>query len=51
MAPTENERLAMEQMRRRGSIGAAMELRAAMVVMCTEERDSVGVAEDISITR
>lgn len=47
---SEAEREALEQMRRRGSIGAAMKLRAAIVKLCAEGRDSVDVAEDLGIT-
>lgn len=45
------ERAALDQMRRRGSIGASMKLRATIVTMCAEGRDSVDVAEDLGITQ
>ncbi|MFN7589292.1 MAG: IS630 family transposase, partial [Planctomycetota bacterium] len=47
---SEVERAALDQMRRRGSIGASMKLRATIVTMCAEGRDSVDVAEDLGIT-
>jgi transposase len=47
---SEAEREALEQMRRRGSIGAAMKLRATIVTRCAEGRDSIDVAEDLGIT-
>ena len=47
---SEAERTALEQLRRRGSIGAAMKLRASIVVLCAEGNDSVDVAEDLRIT-
>lgn len=48
---SEVERAALDQMRRRGSIGASMKLRATIVTMCAEGRDSVDVAEDLGITQ
>jgi len=48
---SEAERAALDQMRRRGSIGAAMKLRASIVVMCSEGRDSIDVAEDLGVTQ
>lgn len=48
---SEDERAALDQMRRRGSIGASMKLRATIVTMCAEGRDSVDVAEDLGITQ
>lgn len=45
------EREALEQMRRRGSIGAALKLRATIVTLCAEGRDSVDVAEALGITQ
>lgn len=48
---TDAEHSALEQMRRRGSIGAAMKLRATIVTLCAEGRDSVDVAEDLGITQ
>jgi transposase len=47
---SEAERAALEQMRRRGSIGAAMKLRATIVTLCADGRDSVDVAEGLGIT-
>jgi len=51
MVLTEDERSALDQMRRRGSIGAALKLRATIIVKCAEGRDSVDVAEDLGITQ
>lgn len=48
---SEVERATLDQMRRRGSIGASMKLRATIVTMCAEGRDSVDVAEDLGITQ
>ena len=47
---SEVERAALDQMRRSGSIGASMKLRATIATMCTEGRDSVDAAEDLGIT-
>jgi transposase len=47
---SEAERAALEQIRRRGSIGAAMKLRATIVTLCADGRDSVDVAEGLGIT-
>ena len=44
------EHAALEQMRRRTSIGAAMKLRASIVVLCAAGRDSIDVAEELGIT-
>lgn len=48
---TEAEHGALGQMQRRGSIGAAMKLRASIVMLCVEGRDSVDAAEDLGITQ
>lgn len=48
---SEAERAALEQMQRRGSIGAAMKLRASIVMLCAQGRDSIDVAEDLGITQ
>lgn len=48
---SEAERASLDQMRRRGSIGAAMRLRATIVARCAEGHDSVDVAEDLGITQ
>jgi transposase len=47
---SEAEHAALEQMRRRRSIGAAMAQRAAIVLLCAEGRDNCDVAEELSIT-
>lgn len=47
---SDEEHAALEQMRRRTSIGAAMKLRASIVVLCAAGRDSIDVAEELGIT-
>lgn len=47
---SDEEHAALEQMRRRTSIGAAMKLRASIVVLCAAGRDSTDVAEELGIT-
>lgn len=47
---SDEESAALEQMRRRTSIGAAMKLRASIVVLCAAGRDSIDVAEELSVT-
>src|SRR5215471_4118203 len=47
---SEAERETLEQLRRRRSIGAAMSLRASIVMLCAAGQDSVDVAEALSIT-
>jgi transposase len=47
---SDEESAALEQMRRRTSIGAAMKLRASIVVLCAAGRDSIDVAEELGIT-
>jgi transposase len=44
------ERQALEQMRRRRTISAAMALRASIVLLCGQGHDSCDVAEELSIT-
>ena len=47
---SDEESAALEQMRRRAWIGAAMRLRASIVVLCAAGRDSIDVAEELSVT-
>lgn len=47
---SESETEALSQLRRRGSIGAAMKLRASIVMLCAQERDSIDVAEELKVT-
>lgn len=48
---SDEERATLEQMRRRTSIGAAMKLRASIVLLCSEGRDSIDVAEEMQVTQ